>query len=207
MKKLILAIMILFLICGCQNKKEDSAETKTDLPETETAKEDTAIDEISDEDIYELYTKNQRFVETNFYLGTPEWELGTDYDRMDKETYAAPALKCHSIAEFKDYMKGNYDLSKTFIDKLVDSHSSSIYEKDDELWIVSAGRGGDITVGSETGHEIIRQDDKIILRISHEELEFNTDTGTETVKGAFETDNVLIYEDGRWVFEDIPSFR
>lgn len=207
MKKLMSAILALFLICGCQNKKEDAGEIKEDLPETVTEKEETGIKEISEEDIYELNTKNQRFVETNFYLGTPEWELGTDFDRMDKETYATPALKCHSMAEFKDYMKDNYDLSKAFIDKLIDSHSSSIYEKDDELWIVSAGRGGDITVGSETGHEIIRQDGKIILRISHEELELNTDTGTETIKGTFETDNILIYEDGRWVFEDIPSFR
>ena len=140
-------------------------------------------------------------------MGTPDQELGCDYERMDKETFAAPALKCHSIAEFKEYMKDNYDLSDAFIDKLIDLVSSSIYEKDDELWILSAGRGSDIFVGNETGHEVIRKEDKIVLRVSHEQLDIDSNSGKESVKGTFDTDNILVYEDGRWVFDDIPSFR
>ena len=202
-----MTVLILLLCCGCQSEKKTSDETvKEDPVQSETEKEAISRSEISDEEVYELYLKDQRFVETNFYVGTPEWELDCDYERMDKETFAAPALKCHSIAEFKAYMKDNYDLSDAFINRLIDLVFSSIYEKDDELWIMSAGRGTDIFVGNETGHEVIRKEDKIVLRVSHEQLEINAD-GTENVKGTFDTDNILVYEDGRWVFDDIPSFR
>ena len=204
MKKLMLVVVVLLMLCGCQNKEEiQNEEIKEDVPQTAEEAEVSAVKEISDEEIYEMYLKNQSFVEKNFYMGTPEWELGADWNRLDTENGATPATVCHSVREFKEYMKNNYELSEAFIDKLIDSVSSFMYEKEGELWIVSAGRGGDITVGLETGHEVLRQGDKIVLRISHEQLEVET----ETVKGTFDTDNTLIYEDGKWVFEDIPAFR
>ena len=103
-------------------------------------------------------------------------------------------------------MIDDYYLSKNFASRLLERSSGMLFEHDGGLYVIAANRGSDITVGNEISRSVIRESDsKIILRVTYETID---DTSGETkVLGSFDVDNVLIYEDGRWVWDDIAEYR
>ena len=164
-----------------------------------------AVPSISDEDVFKLYELSQPYVEKNFYLGTPMDDLAPDWNVTDSH-YGNPSTTYHSLDVFEAYIKQEYFLSNNFADRLLDSSSSILYEHDENVYVVAANRGSNIEVGNEIKRVIIPEGDaRIILRVTHETVD---DTSGEwKVTGSFDVDNVLIYEDGRWVWDDIAEFR
>ena len=214
-RSLLALILLLALLLGsCGNPDSSPVEdnsSKADpapqpAPVVEPVKDpEPSVPALSDVDVSDLYDLSQPYVESNFYFGTPEPDLDPDWSTVDSN-YACPSRKFSSIAEFKSHMIADYCLSENFADRLLDRMSGALYEHDGGLYVVSANRGGDITVGNEIRRDVIRESDsKIILRITHEIID---DTSGEVkVLGSFAADNVLIYEDDRWVWDDIVEYR
>ncbi len=186
-----------------QNPAPQSAPSVSS-PETE---KDPApsIPEISDDEVYKLYDLCQPYVERNFFTGTPMDDLDADWSVMD-ENYGNPSRKYHTLAEFKAHVLADYPLSERFLDGLFARISDMLYEHDGNLYVVAANRGTDIFVGNEIERKVIRDsDDRIILRVTHESVDDTT--GNNTVTGSFDADNILIFENGRWVWDDIEEYR
>ena len=163
------------------------------------------IPSISDDEVYKLYDLCQPYVERNFYTGTPMDDLDADWSVMD-ENYGNPSRKYHTLAEFKAHILTDYPLSECFLDGLFAKVSDMLYEHDGNLYVVAANRGTDIFVGNEIERKVIRDsDDRIILRVTHESVDDTT--GNNTVTGSFDADNILIFENGRWVWDDIEEYR
>lgn len=186
-----------------QNPAPQSAPSVSS-PETE---KDPApsIPEISDDEVYKLYDLCQPYVESNFYTGTPMEGLDADWSVAD-EKYGNPSRNYHTLAEFKAYITSEYPLSERFIDSLFARSADMLYESNGNLYVVAANRGTDIYVGSEIERKVIRDgDDRIILRVTHESVDDTS--GNYVVTGSFDADNILIFENGRWVWDDIQEYR
>ena len=204
----------MFLLASCGNQEQapsgDTAPSPDPAPQpaptVEPVKDpEPDIPEISDDEVNKLYDLCQPFVEQNFYFGPPERDLDPDWSKTDSN-YANPSQKYHSLDEFRTHVIKDYPLSEGFVDKLLNSVSMFLFEHDGGLYVVSAGRGSNIMVGNEIERTVIREgDSKIILRITHEEVDDTT--GEWKVTGSFDVDNVLIYEKGSWVWDDIPEYR
>ena len=210
----VLILLLALLLASCGSPDDSPAQdngSKQDTspqpaPVVEPVKDpEPSIPFISDVDINQLFFVSQPFVEQNFYMGSPEPALEPDWNVTDSN-YANPSTKYHSIAEFKAVMKDDYYLSESFATRLLDRSSGMLFEHDGGLYVIAANRGSDITVGNEISRAVIRESDsKIILRVTYETIDDTT--GEIKVLGSFDADNVLIYEDGRWVWDDIAEYR
>ena len=79
-----------------------------------------------------------------------------------------------------------------------------LYEKNNELYVISAARGFDITVGEMIKSEVIKEnDERIILRNTYEPIH----PETNKVVGSFDIDNILVLIDGKWVWDEIPKYH
>ena len=205
-------IMFIFVSCGSPEQSPAVDPTPQPAPAPQPVVKPVKdpvpdVPYISDLDVNSLLSLSQPFVEQNFYWGTPERDLDPDFSITDSN-YASPSRKYHSIAEFKAHMKSDYCLSEGFTNRLLDRMAGVITEHDGNLYVVSAGRGGRIDIGNEISRTFIREGDKkIILRVTYELLDDPDDYYEQKVIGSFDVDNILIYEDGRWVWDDIPEFR
>lgn len=218
MKRLLLKVfsllLILFTLASCgtpeQSPSESSAPQPAPSPQpapvVEPVKDpEPDIPKISDDEVSMSYNLCQPFVEQNFYLGSPEWDLDPDWSQTDSN-YANPSQKYHSLDEFRTHVIKDYPLSNKFADNLLAKVSMMLFEHDGGLYVVSAGRGADIGVGNEIKRSVIREGDtKIILRVTHEKVDDTT--GDWKVVGSFDVDNVMICEYGKWVWDDIPEYR
>ncbi|MBR0451503.1 MAG: hypothetical protein IJI78_05880 [Oscillospiraceae bacterium] len=217
MKRLLLdlfALLFIVLLVSCgtpeQSPAADISPEPTPSPQAAPAVEpvkdpEPDIPEISDDEVSKSYDLCQPFVEQNFYLGSPEWDLDPDWSQTDSN-YANPSQKYHSLDEFRTHVIKDYPLSEKFVDSLLDRVSMMLFEHDSGLYVVSAGRGSDIEVGNEIKRSVIREGDtKIILRVTHERVDDTT--GEWKVVGSFDVDNIMIYEYGNWVWDDIVEYR
>ncbi|MDO5137795.1 MAG: hypothetical protein Q4D71_04965 [Oscillospiraceae bacterium] len=218
MKRLLLVIlsllMVVFLFASCgtpeqspsENISPEPAPSPQPAPAVDPVKDpEPDIPEISDDEVSKSYNLCQPFVEQNFYLGSPERDLDPDWSVTDSN-YANPSQKYHTLDEFRTHVIKDYPLSEKFVDSLLDRVSMMLFEHDGGLYVVSAGRGSDIEVGNEINRSVIREGDtKIILRITHEKVDDTT--GDWKVVGSFDVDNVMIYEYGNWVWDDIVEYR
>ncbi|MBR3355226.1 MAG: hypothetical protein IKG47_07740 [Oscillospiraceae bacterium] len=217
MKRLLLvfvSLLVIFLLASCGTTEsapsESSAPQPAPSPQPTPAVEpvkdpEPAIPEISDAEVSSSYDLCKPFVEQNFYLGSPEWDLDPDWSITDSN-YANPSQKYHSLDEFRTHIIKDYPLSERFVDSLLDKVSMMLFEHDGGLYVVSGGRGSDIGVGNEISRTVIREGDtKIILRVTHEKIDDTT--GEWKVIGSFDVDNVMIYENGNWVWDDIVEYE
>ena len=217
MKRLLLvfvSLLVIFLLASCGTTEsapsESSAPQPAPSPQPAPAVEpvkdpEPAIPEISDAEVSSSYDLCKPFVEQNFYLGSPEWDLNPDWSITDSN-YANPSQKYHSLDEFRTHIIKDYPLSERFVDSLLDKVSMMLFEHDGGLYVVSGGRGSDIGVGNEISRTVIREGDtKIILRVTHEKIDDTT--GEWKVIGSFDVDNVMIYENGNWVWDDIVEYE
>ena len=217
MKRLLLvfvSLLVIFLLASCGTTEsapsESSAPQPAPSPQPAPAVEpvkdpEPAIPEISDAEVSSSYDLCKPFVEQNFYLGSPEWDLDPDWSITDSN-YANPSQKYHSLDEFRTHIIKDYPLSERFVDSLLDKVSMMLFEHDGGLYVVSGGRGSDIGVGNEISRTVIREGDtKIILRVTHEKIDDTT--GEWKVIGSFDVDNVMIYENGNWVWDDIVEYE
>lgn len=217
MRKLFLmlfSLLVIFLLASCGTPEQSPSESIA--PQTDPAPQPTPvvepvkgpepdIPEISDEEISNSYDLCKPFVEQNFYLGSPEWDLDPDWSVTDSN-YANPSQKYHSLDEFRTHVIKDYPLSEKFVDRLLEKVSMMLFEHDGGLYVMSGGRGADIGVGNEINRTVIRESDtKIILRVTHEKLDDTT--GDWKVIGSFDVDNVMIYENGKWVWDDIVEYE
>ena len=158
---------------------------------------------ITDNQIYESFEKNVSFVHNNFYVSSPYFELDPDNNNCD-DNYACVSKKYHSIDEFKSFIINNYELSEVFVDKLIEKSFEVLYEKNNELYVISAARGFDITVGEMIKSEVIKEnDERIILRNTYETINPETNKAV----GSFDVDNILVLIDGKWVWDEIPKYH
>ena len=192
----LLLVMVAMVSCGSQPAEQEQQTADVTEP-AETEKEDVLnIPQLSDEEIYSLYDQTQPYVEANFYLGTPMNDLDPDWSIVDSN-YANPSLKYHSLDEFRTHM-----------DFLLENQTDAgmLSEHDGGLYVVAANRGSDITVGNEIRRVVMRVGDALVtLRITYETV-YDT-TGEHKVTGSFDADNVLLYENGRWVWDEIVEYR
>jgi len=183
MKRLLLvfvSLLVIFLLASCGTTEsapsESSAPQPAPSPQPTPAVEpvkdpEPAIPEISDAEVSSSYDLCKPFVEQNFYLGSPEWDLDPDWSITDSN-YANPSQKYHSLDEFRTHIIKDYPLSERFVDSLLDKVSMMLFEHDGGLYVVSGGRGSDIGVGNEISRTVIREGDtKIILRVTHEKID------------------------------------
>ena len=203
----LLLVMMAMVSCGSQPAEQEQQTADVTEP-AETEKDDVFnIPQLSDEEIYSLYDQTQPYVEANFYLGTPMNDLDPDWSTVDSN-YANPSLKYHSLDEFRTHMLTDYALSERFVDFLLENQTDAgmLSEHDGGLYVVAANRGSDITVGNEIRRVVMRVGDALVtLRITYETVDDTT--GEHKVTGSFDSDNVLLYENGRWVWDEIVEYR
>ena len=216
--KTIAFLFVAMLLCSCGAKEtqpsgDSSSQSGTPSPEPVVEPVADPVDdpveeekpaEISDDQISLLYGIAQPFVERNFYFSSPYTDAEVDWSVMD-DKYGNPSTVYHSLSEYREHMIRDYSLSERFADSLLAKYPDAVYEKDGSLYVICMDRGGDITVGNEVSRTVIREGDRIILRVTHQHIDDTS--GQVQVLGTFDVDNILIYENGNWVWDDIVEYR
>ena len=207
-------LLVMFVLASCgtpeQSPAEDTAPQPAPSPRPTPVVEpvhdpEPSVPDISDEEVSLSYDLYLPYIEQNFYFGSPEWDLDPDWSKPDSN-YAVPSQKYHSLDEFRTHLIKDFPLSEAFVERLLDKVSMMLSEHDGGLYVISGGRGSDIEVGDEIQRTVIRESDtKVILRVTHEKIDDTT--GDWKVIGSFDVDNILIYENGRWVWDDLVEYR
>lgn len=160
-------------------------------------------DPYLEQDIYESLVNSRNYIDRNFYLSTPHWDLEPDYHHCD-ENYACRSTKYKSMEEFKRHIMNDYNLTEDFADALINKYPKYFYELEDGLYVTDADRGSNISVGNLREIKCIRKsEDRIILRITYERI--NVHTGK--ISGTFDVDNVAVLIDEKWLWDDIPMIH
>ncbi|MBR4462628.1 MAG: hypothetical protein IKS51_08625 [Erysipelotrichaceae bacterium] len=191
--------MTLILLWGCGSSSSNAGSAYSS---SGTAPASPSVPDISDSEIIRIYDKASSYVFRNFYSATPYRDLDPDYGAGMDESFAFPAKKYKTLAEFRDHIMNDYQISESFADRLLNSVSYQLYEVDGRLYIAEADGQMDQTVGNEVSREVIRQNDtKVLLRVTYEKVDDNG-----SVTGSLVMDNVFVYQNGMWVVDSIPNF-
>ncbi len=193
-------VMCVFCSCATPSAQSDPS-TPEPAPSQEPASEPEAKPvQPTDAEIEALYKKADEAYMW-FDMGSCPVAEGERYSADDVHTYALADNGFSSTDELRAYL--NTLFSSELTDKLMSGENPTFIDHDGKLYVAEAARGANILAG-DTRYEVVREDERVIYRVSVDQLE---EPDSDKVVSVETYDMVLQNTDAGWVFTEFSATR